>query len=140
MMRTTKKDIHFMDAIGIPVCEEYGLTETSPVIVFNNLSQMKAGSVGQVISGVTVWIVDSEGRPVGPGEEGEICCSGPNLMKAYHNNPVATDEVITLTPNGKSRLFHTCDLVRLEATDIFPSLVGSMNCASLRMASMSAQH
>ncbi len=129
-----------MDAIGIPVCKEYGLTEILPVIAFNNLIQKKAGSVGQDISGVTVWIVDSEGRPAGLGEDGEICCSGPTLTKGYHNNPVATDEVATLAPNGKSRLFHTCDLVRLEATDIFSSLVGSRNCASLRMASTPARH
>ena len=92
------------------------------------------------ISGVAVWIVDSEGRPVGLGEDGGICCSGPTLTKGYHNNPVATDEVATLAPNDKSRLFHTCNLVRLEATDIFSSLVGSRNCASLRMASTPARH
>ncbi len=137
--------IHFMDAIGIPVCEGYGLTETSPVIAFNNLSRRRTGSVGRVVDGVTVWIVDSEGKPLGCGIEGEICCrrvtdlptpsnlaitsssfdgyirdishrilsrdlldrpshSGPNVMKGYHNNPAATAEVITLAPDGKSRL------------------------------------
>jgi long-chain acyl-CoA synthetase len=66
--------INFMDAIGIPVCEGYGLTETSPVIAFNNLSRRRTGSVGKVIDGVTVWIVDSEGNPLNRGMEGEICC------------------------------------------------------------------
>ena len=110
-----KEIIHFMDAIGIPICEGYGLTETSPVIAVNNLSRRKAGSVGQVINGVTVWIVDpANGQPVGVDEEGEICCSGPNVMKGYHNNPVATSEVITLAPDGKSRMFHTGDLGKLD--------------------------
>ena len=63
-----------MDAVGIPVCEGYGLTETSPVIALNNLSRRRAGSVGQVVAGVTVWIVDSDGKPLGHGKEGEICC------------------------------------------------------------------
>ena len=129
-----KEIVNFMDAVGIPVCEGYGLTETSPVIALNNLSRRRAGSVGQVVAGVTVWIVDSEGKPLGHGKEGEICCrylpsggghhfvcisrvisrtfsrfapcpnSGPNVMKGYHNNSVATAEVITLAPDGKSRL------------------------------------
>ena len=76
-----KEIVQFMDAIGIPICEGYGLTETSPVIALNVLGRRKAGSVGRVLKGVDVWIVDSEGKPLGPGEEGEICCSGPNVMK-----------------------------------------------------------
>lgn len=110
-----KEIIHFMDAVGIPVCEGYGLTETSPVIALNNLSRRKTGSVGQVISGVTVWIVDpTNGKPVGIDEEGEICCTGPNVMKGYHNNSVATNEVITLAPDGKSGMFHTGDLGKVD--------------------------
>jgi len=110
-----KEIIDFMDAIGIPICEGYGLTETSPVIALSVLSRRKAGSVGKVLDGVDVWIVDSEGRALGPGQEGEICCSGPNVMKGYHNNPSATDEIITLAPDGKSRLFHTGDLGKIDS-------------------------
>mmetsp|Transcript_15704 Transcript_15704/g.28479 ORF Transcript_15704/g.28479 Transcript_15704/m.28479 type:complete len:713 (+) Transcript_15704:214-2352(+) len=120
-----KEIINFMDAIGIPVCEGYGLTETSPVIALNVLSRRKAGSVGQVLKGVDVWIVDSEGKALGPGQEGEICCSGPNVMKGYHNNPTATDEVITLAPDGKSKLFHTGDLGNI-GVDGFLSVTGRL--------------
>ena len=102
-----------------------GLTETSPVIALNVLSQRKAGSVGQVIPGVHVWIVDSEGNALGPDQEGEICCSGPNVMKGYHNNPEATDEVISLAPDGKSRMFHTGDLGKL-GSDGFLSVTGRL--------------
>ncbi|KAL7525173.1 hypothetical protein ACHAXR_004395, partial [Thalassiosira sp. AJA248-18] len=109
-----KEIIDFMDAIGIPVCEGYGLTETSPVIALNVLSLRKAGSVGQVLKGVDVWIVDPAGNALGNGQEGEICCSGPNVMRGYHNNPRATKEVITLAPDGKSRLFHTGDIGKFD--------------------------
>ena len=102
-----------------------GLTETSPVIALNVLSKRKAGSVGQVIPGVHVWIVDSEGNALGPDQEGEICCSGPNVMKGYHNNPEATDEVISLAPDGKSRMFHTGDLGKL-GSDGFLSVTGRL--------------
>ena len=63
-------DISFL--INLPY--QTGLTETSPVIAINVLSRRKAGSVGKVLSGVDVWIVDPEGNALGPGEEGEICC------------------------------------------------------------------
>jgi long-chain acyl-CoA synthetase len=115
--------VDFMDAIGIPVCEGYGLTETSPVIALNVLSRRRAGSVGRVLGGVNVWILDSEGNALGPGEEGEICCSGPNVMKGYHNNSDATDEVITIAPDGKSKLFHTGDLGKMDS-DGFLSVTG----------------
>lgn len=91
----------------------------------NVLSRRKAGSVGRAIKGVDVWILDSNGNALGPGEEGEICCSGPNVMKGYHNNRSATDEVITLAPDGRSRLFHTGDLGRLGA-DGFLSVTGRL--------------
>jgi len=95
------------------------------VIALNVLSQRKAGSVGQVIPGVHVWIVDSEGNALGPDQEGEICCSGPNVMKGYHNNPLATEEVISLAPDGKSRMFHTGDLGKLSS-DGFLSVTGRL--------------
>ena len=117
--------INFMDSIGISVCEGYGLTETAPVIALNLLSKRKAGSVGQIIPGVNVWIVDAEGNALEPGQEGEICCSGPNVMKGYHNNPEATDEVIKLAPDGKSRMFHTGDLGKISS-DGFLSVTGRL--------------
>ncbi|KAG7374459.1 long-chain-fatty-acid-CoA ligase [Nitzschia inconspicua] len=107
--------LKFMDAIGIPVCEGYGLTETSPIITLNVPNNRTIGSVGRPLKDVTVYIVDEDGNQVAEGEEGEICCVGPNIMKGYHNNPDATDEVITLAPDGVSRMFHTGDIGRLDA-------------------------
>ncbi|KAG7349354.1 AMP-dependent synthetase and ligase [Nitzschia inconspicua] len=106
--------VSFMDALGIPICEGYGLTETSPIITLNVPESRVAGSVGRPLGGVTVYIVDEEGKPVAPGEEGELCCVGPNVMKGYHNNKEATDEVISVAPDGKSRMFHTGDLARMD--------------------------
>ena len=96
--------IGFMDSIGIPICEGYGLTETSPIITLNVPDNRLIGSVGRALGGVTVYIVDQHGNPVGPGEEGEICCTGPNVMKGYYKNQKATDEVISIAPDGKSRM------------------------------------
>ncbi|KAL7581293.1 hypothetical protein ACA910_006060 [Epithemia clementina (nom. ined.)] len=106
--------LDFMDSIGIPVCEGYGLTETSPIICINTPEQRKVGSVGRPIGEVEVYIVDEEGKRVASGEEGEICCVGPNVMRGYYKNPEATNEVITTAPDGKSRMFHTGDLGRMD--------------------------
>lgn len=96
--------IGFMDNIGIPICEGYGLTETSPIITLNVPENRTVGSVGRPVGDVSVYIVDENGNQVPPGVEGEICCVGPNVMKGYYKNKEATDEVISIAPDGKSRM------------------------------------
>mmetsp|Transcript_25308 Transcript_25308/g.36722 ORF Transcript_25308/g.36722 Transcript_25308/m.36722 type:complete len:722 (+) Transcript_25308:354-2519(+) len=108
-----KEIIEFMDSIGIPLCEGYGLTETSPIIAINTPFDRKPGCVGKPIGGVNVYLMGEDGKPVPSGQEGEICCTGPNVMRGYYKNPEATAEVISVAPDGKSRLFHTGDLGRM---------------------------
>jgi len=106
--------IDFMDDIGIPVCEGYGLTETSPIITLNVPERRRAGSCGPPLTGVTVVVMGEDGHPAPVGEEGEVCCFGPNVMRGYYKRPDATAEVITLAPDGKSKMFHTGDLGRQD--------------------------
>jgi len=105
--------LDFMDDLGIPVCEGYGLTETSPIIAINTPENRRNGFVGRPITGVKVFIM-KEDKEVEPGKEGEICCVGDNVMRGYHNNSEATDEVISIAPDGVSRMFHTGDIGRME--------------------------
>lgn len=105
--------IKFMDALSIPVLEGYGLTETSPIITLNSPEQRFVGSVGRSIGDVNVHIIGEDGKEVGIDQDGEICCTGPNVMKGYYNNPSATDEVISTAPDGVTRMFHTGDMGRL---------------------------
>jgi long-chain acyl-CoA synthetase len=101
---TPSQVLDFMDSLSIPVCEGYGLTETSPIITLNTPEHRMVGSVGRAIGGVTVYILGEDGKPVGPGMEGEICCVGPNVMRSYYRNQAATDEVISVAPDGVSRM------------------------------------
>ena len=102
-----KEIIDFMDDIGIPICEGYGLTETSPIIAISTPYEgaRKLGNVGKPVGGVEVVIMNPDTQqPVAQGEEGEICCYGRNVMRGYYRNPEATAEVISVAPDGKSRL------------------------------------
>jgi long-chain acyl-CoA synthetase len=120
-----KEVLAFMDDIGIPIYEGYGLTETSPIIALNVPGKRKVGAVGAPLKGVSVIIADEKGNPSPEGTEGEICCYGPNVMKGYYNNQKATDEVMTLAPDGVSRLFHTGDLGKL-GSDGFIHVTGRL--------------
>jgi 3-oxoacyl-(acyl-carrier-protein) synthase/non-ribosomal peptide synthetase component F/acyl carrier protein len=94
------------DKFGVSINEEYGSTETS-LICFNQTYQ--PGSVGSVLEGVEVKLIDSEtGQEVKPGELGEVVVRGPNVMLGYWNRPAETAQVL------KEGWFHTCDIGRTD--------------------------
>ena len=74
---------------GITIAESYGMTEGMPV-TYNHYYRHVVGSVGTPVQGVEVEIRDPLGNRVKPGEEGEVCLRGPNVMIGYLNNPEET--------------------------------------------------
>jgi long-chain acyl-CoA synthetase len=78
--------------------EGYGLTEASPVVTSSTGTEFKPGSIGRVLDGVHVRLVDEDGDDVLLGDAGEIWVQGPNVFKGYWNDPVATARAIT--PEG----------------------------------------
>ena len=94
----------FFFAIGMPVCQGYGLTEAAPVISSNVPEKMKFGSSGKLVKHLELKILDEEGRELPAGEKGEIVVKGDNVMLGYWKNPAATAETL------KNGWLHTGDM------------------------------
>lgn len=77
-------------AFETPVLEAYGMTEAAHQMASNPLPPgvRKPGSVGRGTD-VRISIRDEQGRELGPGERGEVCISGPNVITGYENNAEA---------------------------------------------------
>jgi len=79
------KDIgEFLNAIGLPTLQGYGLTETSPVVSCNSIDNIKVDTVGLPFKGNKIKIAD----------DGEILVKGENVMLGYWKNPEATNKTI----------------------------------------------
>lgn len=85
----------FEEKFHIPLIEGYGLSEASPVVTKNPLDgTRKAGSIGLPVAHVEVSIQDDSGRMLGPGEIGELCVRGGNVMRGYWRQPEETAKAI----------------------------------------------
>lgn len=80
---------------GLQLAEGYGLTEASPVVTTSAGLPLKIGSVGKVLDGMTVRIVDEDGDDVLEGDAGEIWVKGPNVFMGYLDDPEQTARVLT---------------------------------------------
>ena len=106
----------FEKLTGCVVVEGYGLTESSPVTHCNPLvGENRSGSIGLPLPGTMVEIIDKDDRvtPLKHGEIGEVCISGPQVMKGYLNQPAETENVLR---NGR---LHTGDLGYMDADGYF---------------------
>jgi long-chain acyl-CoA synthetase len=85
----------FEQTFNVRILEGYGLSETAPVVAFNQLQRpSKPGTVGLPVFGVEVRCVDEHDNPLPPGERGEVLVRGPNVMKGYFGRPEATAEAM----------------------------------------------
>ena len=85
-----------MNMSEVTIC--YGLTETSPVITQTRTDddiRKKTETVGRPMPEIEVQLADPEtNKAVGPGEQGEVCCRGYNVMRGYYNMPEETRRTI----------------------------------------------
>ncbi|WP_328322507.1 AMP-dependent synthetase/ligase [Kribbella sp. NBC_00382] len=99
---------HFFRGIGVPVLEGYGLTETTAALAVNLPDDIRVGTVGKPLPGVTV----------GVAADGELCFKGGQVMLGYWKNDEATAAAI-----DSDGWFHTGDLGEFDA-DGFIKITG----------------
>jgi long-chain acyl-CoA synthetase len=100
----------FERVFSVRILEGYGLSETAPVVAFNQLQRpTKPGTVGLPVFGVEVRCFDEHDRAVAVGERGEVVVRGPNVMKGYYENPDATAEA------KRGGWFRTGDIGQIDA-------------------------
>jgi long-chain acyl-CoA synthetase len=89
----------FQKATGVPLCEAYGLSETSPGALFNPLDLTAyTGYTGLPLPSTDVKMLDEQGNEVPMGEPGEIAIKGPQVMRGYWQRDDETAKA--MTPDG----------------------------------------
>jgi long-chain acyl-CoA synthetase len=79
---------------SVSIRQGYGLTESAALISTNPTGAVKRGSVGCPVPGTEIEIRDGDGRPLPPGEPGEVCARSPGVMQGYWRAPEATSEAL----------------------------------------------
>jgi long-chain acyl-CoA synthetase len=89
----------WLEKTGCPICEGYGLSETSPSATCNPTdSKAYTGTIGLPLPSTWLKLLDDDGREVPPGQAGEIAIKGPQVMAGYWQRPDETAKV--MTPDG----------------------------------------
>ena len=100
----------WLEKTGCPICEGYGLSETSPSATCNpTTSTSYTGTIGLPLSSTWVKLIDDDGVEVPVGERGEIAIKGPQVMAGYWQRPDETAKVMTLDGYLKSGDIGTVD-------------------------------
>lgn len=122
---------------GRPIIEGYGLSETSPVATINRPDiQEFSGTIGYPIPSTEIAVRDADGSEVPPGEPGEICIRGPQVMRGYWNRPDETAKAMTadgyfrsgdigvMLPDGQFKIVDRMkDMILVSGFNVYPNEV-----------------
>lgn len=121
---------------GKSIVEGYGLSETSPVVCVNDPRADWTGTIGFPVPSTDVAIRDAEGRDVLPGEPGELCVRGPQVMAGYWKRPdetarattsdgyFRTGDVAILQADGQVRIVDRMkDMILVSGFNVYPNEV-----------------
>jgi long-chain acyl-CoA synthetase len=145
----------WLEKTGCPICEGYGLSETSPSASCNPAtSRQFTGTIGVPIPGTWFKLLDDEGHEVPPGEPGEIAIKGPQVMAGYWQRPDETAKVMTadgyfksgdigvVNENGFFKIIdRKKDMILVSGFNVYPNeiedvvseLPGVLECACVGM-------
>lgn len=94
----------------------YGMSECKRISIADPDEDIDhPGTVGRALPGTRLFVVDRAGRPLPPGETGEIVSAGPHVMAGYWRSPEATAERFRPAPDGIGTAVFTGDQGRLDA-------------------------
>jgi long-chain acyl-CoA synthetase len=91
--------LEFFAERGMPICEVWGMSETSCIVTTNRPGATRLGSVGQPVDGMELWIAD----------DGELLVRGPLVMAGYRNRPDLTAQAV-----DADGWLHTGDVGRID--------------------------
>ena len=124
------------EKFGITLRAGYGLTEASPVVTSSVGVEPRRESVGRVVPGVEVRVVDSDGSDIIAGDSGEVLVRGENVFVGYWNDAAATARVLDddgwlhtgdiATVDGDGYLYlldRAKDLIIVSGFNVFPAEV-----------------
>ena len=127
---------------GTPIAEGYGLTESSPLVCVNPLSDAaRPGSIGIPVPGTDIALVDPDDAPVPFGSPGELIVKGPQVMQGYWNRPgetaatirggwLFTGDVAVMEEGGFLRIVdRKKDIILVSGFNVYPNEVE--DCLSL---------
>jgi long-chain acyl-CoA synthetase len=106
----------FERMVNVPLNQGYGLSEASPVTHSTpHVAKRKPASIGLPMPDTDMKIVDLDTgtRELPPGEEGELCVAGPQVMKGYWKRPDETALTLRADEDGVVWL-HTGDIARID--------------------------
>ncbi len=146
----------WVKATGKPIIEGYGLSETSPVLTCNRGDITEwTGTIGFPLPSTDISIRDDDDHELPPGERGEICARGPQIMAGYWQRPKETTKAMTadgffrtgdigvMDNQGRVRIVdRKKDMITVSGFKVFPNEVedvamshgGLMECALVGIA------
>ncbi|AVO33629.1 long-chain-fatty-acid--CoA ligase [Ottowia oryzae] len=127
----------WLEKTGCPICEGYGLSETSPSATCNPVTNKEfTGTIGLPLPGTYIKILDDAGNELPLGEAGEIAIKGPQVMAGYWQRPDETAKVMTadgyfrsgdigiMDERGYTRIVdRKKDMILVSGFNVFPNEV-----------------
>ena len=131
----------WVDKTACPICEGYGLSETSPSASCNVVTDTAyTGTIGIPLPSTYMKLLDDDGNETPPGQSGEIAIKGPQVMAGYWQRPDETAKV--MTPDGYFKIVdRKKDMILVSGFNVYPTeiedvvaqLAGVLECACIGM-------
>jgi len=138
------------EVTGTALVEGYGLSETSPVLCCNPLDGThRLGTIGLPMPSTEVALFDDNGNQVAPGESGEICARGPQVMRGYwqkDNEGVffpgewfRTGDIGVMDPTGFFKIVdRKKDMIKVSGFNVFPNEIENVIASNPKVLEVAA--